>query len=94
MSLDLSERDLLPGSEMADGGVWGETMGEVQWTLHRELQRRWLIWRDEVIAAGTVAPDDVRKALGERQRAWESTPHKGCGGATPVAAVARERKGG
>ena len=94
VTLDLSERELLPGSDMAEGGTWGETMGSVEWTLHRELQRRWLIWRDEAIASGIVEPADVRKALHVRQRAWETRPHKGCGGATPVAAVAREREGG
>ena len=94
VTLDLSERELLPGNDMAEGGTWGETMGSVEWTLHRELQRRWLIWRDEAIAAGMVAPADVRKALLVRQREWELRPNKGCGGATPVAAVARERGGG
>ncbi|MEK7668036.1 MAG: SEC-C domain-containing protein [Gemmatimonadota bacterium] len=94
VSLALSDRELLPDNDMADGGTWGETMGSVERTLHRELGRRWLLWRDEVIAAGMVAPTDVRKALIERQREWESRPHKGCGGATPVAAVAREREGG
>jgi hypothetical protein len=93
VTLDLSERELLPGSDMAEGGTWGETMGSVEWTLHRELQRRWLIWRDEAIASGMVAPADVRKALLARQREWETRAHKGCGGATPVEAVARERAG-
>jgi hypothetical protein len=94
VTLDLSERELLPGSDMAEGGTWGETMGSVEWTLHRELQRRWLIWRDEAIASGMVAPADVRKALLARQREWELRPNKRCGGVTPVAAVARERGGG
>lgn len=94
VSLDLSDRELLPDNHMADGGAWGETMGSVEWTLHRELQRRWLVWRDAVIASGIVEPTDVRKELLVRQRAWETRPHKGCGGATPVAAVAREWEGG
>jgi hypothetical protein len=93
VTLDLSDRELLPDGHMADGGEWGDTMGSVEWALHRELQRRWLVWRDEVIATGVVEPSDVRKELLKRQRSWESRPHKGSGGATPVAAIRREREG-
>jgi len=92
VTLDLSDRELLPDGHMAGGGVWGETMGAVEWGLHRELQRRWLVWRDEVIATGVVEPSDVRKELLKRQRSWESRPHKGSRGATPVAAIRRERE--
>ena len=94
VTLDLAQRELLPGIEMVDGGEWGDTMGPVEQALRRELGRRWLLWRDEAIVAGMVEPADVREVLRARQREWESAPHKGYGGATPVAAVARERKGG
>jgi hypothetical protein len=93
VTLDLSDREFLPDGYMAGGGVWGETMGPVELSLHRELQRRWLVWRDEVIATGVVEPSDVRKELLKRQRSWESRPHKGSRGATPVAAIRREREG-
>jgi len=92
VTTDLSDREFLPDGFMGDGGAWGETMGAVEAGLYRELQRRWLVWRDEVIASGVVEPVDVRKALLRRQRTWEARPHKLCGGATAVAAVRRERK--
>jgi hypothetical protein len=34
----------------------------------------WLMWRDELIAKGTVVPGGVRQPLIERQRRWEQTP--------------------
>ena len=67
-------------------------MGTVEWTLSHELQRRWLLWRDEVVKSGVVEPADVRAALVLRQRKWETTPHAAHGGATPVEAILRERE--
>jgi hypothetical protein len=67
-------------------------MGVVEFELHRELRRRWLLWREALISAGMVEPNAAREELVRRQRAWETTPHPNHGGITPVAAVARERK--
>ncbi|MFQ6046144.1 MAG: SEC-C metal-binding domain-containing protein [Gemmatimonadales bacterium] len=66
LTLDLAARQMLPDDAMANGGEWGETMGSVEWELHRELRRRWLLWRDEVIASGLAEPVDVRKELVQR----------------------------
>jgi hypothetical protein len=92
LSNDLDARVLIPDSDMAGGERWGATMGTVEWTLSHELQRRWLLWRDEVVKSGVVEPADVRAALVLRQRKWETTPHAAHGGATPVEAILRERE--
>jgi len=89
---DLWERAFLPEQEMVRGEAWDGTMGLVEATLHRELQRRWLLWRDEVIRAGTVEPEAVRRELAGRQRTWARTPHPGLRGKTPVQAIRAERK--
>jgi hypothetical protein len=90
--LDLTARELLPGTGMAGGGEWGETMGIVEYRLRRELGRRWLLWRDEVIGTGVADPEAVRKELIRRQRSWETAPHPAHGGTSPVEVVAGERK--
>ena len=77
---------------MAGGEQWGATMGKVEWKLSHELQRRWLLWREEVVKSGVVEPADVRAVLVRLQREWETKPHSGHGGVTPVEAILRERK--
>ncbi len=88
---DLAARALLPDSEMAGGGTWGPTMGAVEVRLSRELGRRWLLWRDEVVAGDVREPEAVWAALVARQREWELAEHPRCGGRTPVEAIAEER---
>ena len=88
---DLDARGLLSDSDMANGEQWGATMGTVEWKLSHELQRRWLLWREELVKGGVVEPADVRAALVRRQRQWETTPHSAHGGATPIEAILRER---
>ncbi|HYH78689.1 MAG TPA: SEC-C metal-binding domain-containing protein, partial [Longimicrobium sp.] len=57
----------LPGTR--DG--WPGMMNvEVAMARH-ELQRRWLIWYDEAVRAGTTDLGELRDVLVERQRAWE-----------------------
>jgi len=92
LTLDLEARVLLPELDMANGGEWGATMGQDEEALHRELRRRWLLWRDEVIAAGQVLPAEVRGELIRRQRAWELAPHPAHKGKPPVDVIQRERK--
>ncbi len=92
LSNDLDARVLLSDSDMAGGEQWGATMGKVEWKLSHELQRRWLLWREEVVKSGVVEPADVRAALVRRQRKWETTPHSDFGAATPVEAILRERE--
>jgi len=91
-SADLDARLLLHDRRLGDAEQWGDTMGPVEYGLRHELQRRWLIWRDEVVRSGTTGPADVRAALVRRQREWEAAPHPEHGGWTVVEVVAEERK--
>ncbi|MGH2628032.1 MAG: hypothetical protein ACRDHY_15440, partial [Anaerolineales bacterium] len=92
VSVELAALELLPEERMAGGEEWGPAMGPVEYRLHRELRRRWLIWRDEVIRGGTVAPAAVHEELLRRQRGWERSAHPAHGTA-PVEMVRREREG-
>ncbi|MEW5927133.1 MAG: SEC-C metal-binding domain-containing protein [Gemmatimonadota bacterium] len=82
---DLEERVLIP--EPLGGGEAGDTMGPAEAMLWGELQRRWLLWRDEVVRAGTGEPDAVRRELARRQREWERTPHPEHRGKSPLQVV-------
>ena len=89
---DLDERVFLPAPELAGGESWGGMMGPTEAGLHRELQRRWLLWRDEVIRAGTTEPGEVQDALAARQQKWETSKSRALGGKTPAQAVRAERR--
>jgi hypothetical protein len=78
--------------EVEGGIAWGQIQGTIEFTLSRELQRRWLIWRDELIGNGVNKPRDVYPVLIERQAAWEQTRNSSADGLTPRQAVAREQK--
>ena len=90
LTMDFYARALLPDSEIAGVGEWGDTMGADEARLYRELRRRWLIWRDEVIRAGTTDPATVRGLLARRQHEWEERPGAGAG-SSPSKVIARER---
>lgn len=88
----LTARALVP-STLDDDDIGGPpTVGPVEARLLDQLQRLWLIWRDEIIRAGTTAYDDVVDELIERQDRWQATPNPLTNGATPRSAVAKERK--
>ena len=92
LNQDLDARLLLPNPETANGDEWGPSMGREEFALYRLLQRRWLLWRDEVIASGVDTPPEAYQELVRRQRAWELAPHPGHGGSNPLAVIRRERK--
>jgi hypothetical protein len=85
---DLDARGMLhaghrPGAPLQ----WPPLMDVEVAELEHELQRRWLLWYDEVVRKGVVdfgALDDV---LTGRQREWENTPHPGYDGRTPAEVV-------
>jgi hypothetical protein len=89
---DLAARALVHSPFLGDGEQWGGIMGPTQAMLEHELQRRWLLWRDEEVRAGHTGPDAVLQALARRQRAWETEPHPELGGATPLDAIRAERR--
>jgi hypothetical protein len=88
---DLEARAMLPEPGLGESEQWGETMGTDEALLYEELHRRWLLWRDELILEGTNFVPELRAALLERQRAWETTPQPRLAGLTPIEAIERER---
>lgn len=88
----LLDRVLIPDPGLSDDELWGATQGMIEACLQDELQRRWLLWRDELIRSGTDEPVELFGALVERQRTWETSPHPDLGGTTPVEAIRVERR--
>lgn len=91
LTADLQDRVMFPGEALGDSERWGVTMGMTEAQLRNELQRNWLVWRDELIATGTVVPDELRPPLIERQLRWEQMPLEDSGGHSPFDLVMRER---
>lgn len=92
---DLERRVMLPDDTIGDTGMsWDDPARAGQGSLHQELRRRWLLWRDEEIRAGTTEPEALRHAVTARQRAWESRPHPDHEGLSPLEVVERERRSG
>lgn len=90
---DLDRRIMTPDETIGDSGMsWRDPGKAGQATLHRELERRWLLWRDEEIRKGVTDPHALREALVRRQRAWERSPHPDHRERTPVQVVERERR--
>ncbi|MGH9363273.1 MAG: hypothetical protein ACRD2T_15285, partial [Thermoanaerobaculia bacterium] len=89
---ELADRVLLPDSGLGARDSWAELQGMTEARLHRELQRRWLLWRDELLRGGGGSAEDLAAALVARQRAWESAPHPDLDGHTPLSAIAAERR--
>lgn len=88
----LHARALLPATALGpDGDQWGATMEPAEGILWVELQRRWLIWRDDAIEAGITEPDAVRRAAARRQLEWELCPHPAYRWKTPLEVVRYER---
>jgi hypothetical protein len=91
---DLDARALTPSVNLGLEGEWSARPGPVEAALRRELARRWLLWRDDVIAGGTSGAAALHVALQQRQREWERAPHAGYGGRTPVDLIEEERARG
>ncbi len=78
----------LPGTEEG----WPPLMRAEVAMARQELQRRWLIWYDEAVRAGTTGLDELREALVARQREWEQVRRPELGGRTPMQAVLDDEK--
>lgn len=90
LAVDLDARVLLHDHGFPDPGTDPEAGYPPRVAaLVRELQRAWLLWRDELAASGVTAPDALRAALLARQREWERTTHPEYG-ASPIRVVADE----
>jgi len=79
---DLDTRVMLP-----DSGGWPDLMSPEVAQLREELQRRWLLWYDELVRGGMTDYGELEDVLLTRQREWENTPHPRVGGRTPVQAI-------
>jgi hypothetical protein len=91
---DLFARVLIPDPSSPDGSVpWGAVMGEREFELWLELERKWLVWRDDVIASGNTNPTDVAREATARRCEWERTPLGG-DGLTPAQIVEAEQRDG
>jgi hypothetical protein len=75
----LDTRVLLPVTE----GEWPMLMSLETAQLRYELQRRWLLWFDEMARDGEIDHAVFESKLEGRQRQWENTPHPRLGGKTP-----------
>jgi hypothetical protein len=91
LNVELSADLLLPEYELGEDEHWGPTMGIREARLQRELHRRWLLWRDELIRAGTDDRRLVEAELIALQKEWERTPHAAYDGRTPYDVVCEER---
>jgi hypothetical protein len=85
---DLDNRALLPDADLQEvPGGWPDAMSIDVARLRHELQRRWLLWHDELVRGGTTDYEELMEALLTRQREWESTPHPGFDDRTPAEVV-------
>lgn len=75
----LDTRVLLPVTE----GEWPVLMSLEGARLRQELQRRWLLWFDEMARDGETDHAVFESELESRQREWENTPHPQVGGKSP-----------
>jgi hypothetical protein len=89
---DLEARVMSPATELGESEEWGVTMGLEESRLQRELERRWLLWRDEAIRSGEDEPEAVRAICARRQHEWECRPHERLGGRTPLEVILEERE--
>jgi hypothetical protein len=94
LNSDLEARALRPSVYLGDEDEWSARPGPVEAALWRELTRRWLLWRDELIAGGNSRAGALHLALQRRQREWERAPHAGYAGRAPVELIEEERAGG
>jgi len=85
---DLFARSLLPDPDLTEEVEWpiGNESDEML-LLRFELQRRWLLWYDELVRGGTTDFEALEDALIARQREWEAAPNPAIGGRTPTEAV-------
>lgn len=71
---------------------WGALMGIDEARLHRELCRRWLLWRDELLRAGVGDSQALARQLVTRQLKWQRSPHPDFEGKSPIEVIREERE--
>ncbi len=89
---DLDRRLMLHDGDLGADDAWGSELGMDEALLDNLLGRQWLLWRDEVVRAGTTDPTTVRLDLTRRQRQWERQPRPEHGGRSAIRVIQDERK--
>ena len=86
----MHQRALLPGYELPDGSEWLDEPGPREKLLNDEQKARWLVWREEIIAAGVTSLPELRARLAARSAEWLTTP-RAEDGKSPMQVVGEER---
>jgi hypothetical protein len=89
---ELQFRLLVPVTSFTEADPGDGVMGPEETRLQIELERRWLLWRDEILRSEILDTEEVLGRLLERQEEWESSPHPALAGKTPAETVAEERR--
>jgi hypothetical protein len=79
--------DLDTRAMLAAARGWPDLMSPVVAQLREELQRRWLLWYDDLVRGGLTDFGELEDVLLARQREWEATPHPRVGGRTPLEVI-------
>jgi hypothetical protein len=88
---DLHDRVMIPAPILADDGRRHDKMSVAEHRLWAELQREWLIWRDELIRGGVTEAEELSDELIVRQQAWERQSQQQLGDRTVGEVVEHER---
>jgi len=101
------ERGFVPGPEVVPGTPWRrvpdatevgpgrdppELPGPTERELKRELEARWLVWREELIVDGVTSREELLERLTRRKEQWARERHPRHG-LPPLLAVGEERAG-
>ena len=89
---DLHARVMIPDFGMGMVGNGGPNMKPRELALLADLQRQWLVWRDEVIRSGITTPVTVREVLQGRRLEWERRPQTALQGKSPADVVRSKRR--
>lgn len=87
----MQDRGLVPGFELSGGREWLDEPGFLEGMTKQEHDARWLVWREELIAAGVTSPNELREQLKARSTEWLATP--GSDGRSPLEELLGERVG-
>ncbi len=88
---ELDRRVFLSNVEVPGILTWAPQQGMVEAALNDELQRRWLVWRDQIIRSGVHQPQELYYELCDLETSWLEAPHSEYKGKTPVQAILAER---
>ena len=88
----LTARLLVANILVSDSDLVTAWAGPFEREVEYQVQRLWLVWRDEIVRSETTRRDAVLRALCERQARWEATPNPSVNGRTPREVIEAERR--